>query len=65
MKLGEVLDKVGKNKLKEALECDDPEALQKLLEGHGVELSEEQLDFIAGGLFMNDEGEVGESSLSG
>ena len=65
MKLGEVLDKVGRDKLKEALECDDPEALQKLFEGHGVALSDEQLDFIAGGRFLNDEGEVGESSLSG
>ena len=34
MKLGEVYDKVGKDKLREALECDDSEALQKLLEAH-------------------------------
>lgn len=64
MKLGEVYDKVGKDKLKEALECDDSEALQKLLDAHGVALSDEQLDFIAGGRFLNADGGLGESCLS-
>ena len=64
MKLGEVYEKVGKDKLKEALECDDSEALQKLLDAHDVALSDEQLDFIAGGRFLNADGGLGESCLS-
>ena len=50
--------------LREALECDDSEALQKLLDAHGVALSDEQLDFIAGGRFLNAAGGLGESCLS-
>ena len=42
MKLGEVFEKIGRDKLKEAMECDDAEALQKLLNAHGVTLSDEQ-----------------------
>ena len=59
MKLQEVFDKVGKDKIKEALECDDSEALQKLLNAHGVKLDDEQIDFIAGGRFLNADNELG------
>ena len=65
MELGEVFDKVGKDNLREALECDDSEALQKLLDAHGVKLSDEQVDFIAGGRWLNADGELGCTCITG
>ena len=64
MKLEEVYEKIGKDKLKEALECDDPEELRKLLDAHGVTLTDEQLDFIAGGRFLNADGDLGCTSTT-
>ena len=64
MELEEILEKVGKNELKEALECEDPEALQKLLAAHGVKLSDEQLDFIAGGRYLFAGGNLGCTSVT-
>lgn len=49
MELNEIIEKVGKEKFDAALKCDDSGALMKLLEENGVTLSEEQLDYIAGG----------------
>ena len=64
MRLEDVYDKVGKDKLKEALECDDSEALQKLLDAHGVVLTDEQLDFIAGGRYLNADGDLGCTAIT-
>lgn len=49
MDIKEIFDKVDKAKLKEALAADEPDALRQLLEGEGINLTEEQLDYIAGG----------------
>ncbi|MBQ6390166.1 MAG: hypothetical protein IJH88_00915 [Eggerthellaceae bacterium] len=64
MKLGEVFEKIGRDKLKEAMECDDAEALQKLLNAHGVTLSDEQVDFIAGGRWLSYDTKLGFSCFS-
>ncbi|MBE6470823.1 MAG: hypothetical protein E7000_03830 [Coriobacteriaceae bacterium] len=49
MELRDIIKKVGKDKFKAALEADDKAALDKLLDEAGVTLSDEQLDYIAGG----------------
>ena len=53
MELNEIFEKIDKQKLKEALAADSPEALQELLKAEGIELSEEQLDYMAGGSFTS------------
>lgn len=49
MDIKEIFAKVDKAKLKEALAADDPDALRRLLEEEGINLTDEQLDYIAGG----------------
>ena len=49
MELRDIIKKVGKDKFKAALQADDKAALDKLLDEAGVTLSDEQLDYIAGG----------------
>lgn len=49
MELKEIVEKIGVEKLQAALKSDDPGALQRLLEEEHIELSEDQLDYIAGG----------------
>ena len=53
MGLREIFEKVDKQKLKEALAADSPTALQELFEAEGIELSDEQVDYIAGGSFTD------------
>lgn len=50
MKLNELLAKIGENKLRTAMENDDSSALQQLFADEGVEVTDEQLDYIAGGM---------------
>lgn len=64
MQLDEVFAKVGKSKIKEALECEDSTALQKLLDDSGVKLSDEQLDYIAGGVWVDGGGSLAASCFT-
>ena len=54
MELKDVIEKIGKDKFKAAMQADDKAALDKLLDEAGVSLSEEQLDYIAGGFGVVD-----------
>lgn len=54
MELKEIFNKVDKAKLKKALAADDPDQLNALLAETGVELTNEQLDYIAGGAYGDD-----------
>lgn len=49
MDIKEILEKVDKAKLQEALTADDPDALKKLFEDEDIKLTDEELDYIAGG----------------
>ena len=49
MDIKDFLNKVDKDKLDEAMASDDPDALRKLAEEADMDLSDEQLDYIAGG----------------
>lgn len=49
MDINEILANVDKAKLKEALASDDPDALRELLASEGIDLTDEQMDHIAGG----------------
>lgn len=49
MDLKELFDKVDKDKLKEALGADDPEMLKSLLAAGNISITDEQMDYIAGG----------------
>ena len=44
------IDRVGEAKLREAMEKDDAEALKQAFSEGGVEVTDEQLDYIAGGM---------------
>ena len=49
MEMNEIIEKIGKEKLKEALKSGDSKAVQALIEESGLELDEEQLEYLAGG----------------
>ena len=49
MEIKEFFKRVDKNKLKQALASDDPNALKDLAGEDLVELTTEQLDYVAGG----------------
>lgn len=49
MELKNIIEKIGKDKFRAAMQADDKAALDKLLDEAGVSLTEEQLDYIAGG----------------
>lgn len=53
MKLGDIIKKVGENKLREALESKSGDMLKKVFEDAGIKITPEQLDFIAGGAGIN------------
>lgn len=48
--------KVDKDKLVEALASDDPNELRAVAQEAGYELTDEQLDYIAGGVYTNEYG---------
>ena len=50
MNIREIIDRVGEAKLREAMEKDDAEALKWAFAESGVEVTDEQLDYIAGGM---------------
>lgn len=54
--------KVDKDKLVEALASDDPNELRAVAKEAGYELSDEQLDYIAGGVYVNEYGSVDDSA---
>ena len=50
MNMNEVIKKIGEAKLRAAIESEDPSALMELFKEEGIEVSDEQLDYIAGGV---------------
>lgn len=55
MDMKELFQKVDKDKLDEALSSEDPNLLRAVAKEAGFELSDEQLDYIAGGFVPMDE----------
>ena len=49
MDMNEIVEKVGRNNLKKALESDNPDDFKELIENAGLSLNDEQLEAIAGG----------------
>ncbi|HAM14695.1 MAG TPA: hypothetical protein DCP91_02285 [Eggerthellaceae bacterium] len=49
MDMNEIVEKVGRNNLKKALESDNPNDFKELIENAGLSLNDEQLEAIAGG----------------
>jgi hypothetical protein len=49
MDMNEIVEKVGRNNLKKALESDSPNDFKELIENAGLSLNDEQLEAIAGG----------------
>ena len=47
--MNEIVEKVGRNNLKKALESDSPNDFKELIENAGLSLNDEQLEAIAGG----------------
>ena len=52
MKVQEIFAKVGEDRIRQAVESDDADALKNLLEGENIKLSDEQLDYVAGGVII-------------
>ena len=50
MDVKDILAKVDKDKLRKALSEDDPNELRELMEQEGIDITDEQLDYIAGGM---------------
>ena len=50
MQIKEIISKVGEDNIRKAIESDDPNGFQKLMEEEGILLNDEQLDYIAGGI---------------
>lgn len=50
MKIKDIIEKVGEDNIRKAVESDDADALKNLMEAEGVALDDEQLDYIAGGV---------------
>lgn len=49
MDMNEIVEKVGRDNLKKALESDNPNDFKELIENAGLSLNDEQLEAIAGG----------------
>ena len=49
-----LFQKIDREKLKRAMASDDPNELKKALEEEDIVLTEEQLDYVAGGLNQDD-----------
>lgn len=52
--VGNLFQKIDREKLKKAMASDDPNELKKMLEEEDIELTEEQLDYVAGGCNQDD-----------
>ncbi len=50
MQIKDILSQVGEDKIRQAIESDNPDELHELMEDEGISLSDEQLDYIAGGI---------------
>lgn len=50
MSIKDFYKKVDKTRLNEALSSDDPKAMKKVANDAGFEISDEQLDYVAGGV---------------
>lgn len=55
MSVQDFFQEVDKAKLREALSSDDPNELRAVAEDAGFELTDEQLDFIAGGVGLDED----------
>ena len=58
MSVKDFLKKVDKDKLEQALSSDDLNELRAVGQEAGYELSDEQLDYIAGGIIVNEWGSI-------
>lgn len=58
MSVKDFFRKVDKDKLEQALSSDDPNELRTVGQEAGYELSDEQLDYIAGGVYINEDGSI-------
>ena len=54
LKLEEIVKKVGADRIRKAMESQSGEALKNLFDSEGIELTPEQLDYIAGGIGLDD-----------
>ena len=58
MSVKDFFKKVDKDKLEQALSSDDLNELRAVGQEAGYELSDEQLDYIAGGIIVNEWGSI-------
>ena len=49
MDIDDIIAKVGEDRISDAVDSEDADALKNLFEEEGIELNDEQLDYIAGG----------------
>lgn len=52
MKVEEIVTKIGEDRIRQAIESDEDDALENLLGEEGISLTDEQLDYIAGGVAL-------------
>ena len=50
MRIQEIFAKVGEDRIRQAVESDEADALKNLLERENIKLTDEQLDYVAGGV---------------
>ena len=53
MKPQDIVEKVGADRIRKAMESESGDELKKLLDSEGIVLTPEQLDYIAGGIVRN------------
>ena len=58
MKIEEAVARVGKDRICQAMESDNADALKNLFDEEGMSLTDEQLDSIAGGIFTPHEAKI-------
>ena len=54
MKPQDIVKKVGPDRIRKAMESTNGDELKQLLESEGIVLTPEQLDFVAGGIGLDD-----------
>ena len=58
IKIEEAVARVGKDRIRQAMESDNADALKDLFDEEGMSLTDEQLDSIAGGIFTPHEAKI-------
>ena len=58
MKIEEAVARVGKDRIRQAMESDNADALKDLFDEEGMSLTDEQLDSIAGGILTQFEAKI-------